>query len=166
MTYLLLAVQMLIPLILLLSPFILYREGGKRMRVFYLSMASSPRSRKAFMLGLAIGVLILSYTSFALKGAGLWQIPSLMLGLVLLRYKSTDAMLHWLHEDRVVQGTAFGLWLLSMAVPGLFSLSASVGLLIIASMFYPSWEIIRRADFSRSYLEFHLSDEDLAGLYF
>ena len=53
-----------------------------------------------------------------------------------------------------------------MAVPGLFSLSASVGLLIIASMFYPSWEIIRRADFSRSYLEFHLSDEDLAGLYF
>ena len=74
------------------------------MRAFYLSMASSPRSRKAFMLALAIAVLLLSYTSFALKGA--------------------------------------------------------------ASMFYPSREIIRRADFSRSYLEFHLSDEDFAGLYF
>ena len=81
MTYLLLAVQMLIPLILLLSPFILYRKGGKRMRAFYLSMASSPRSRKSFMLGLAVAVLLLSYTSFALKGAGLWQIPSLMLAL-------------------------------------------------------------------------------------
>ena len=152
MTYLLIAVQMHIPLILLLSPFILYRKGGKRLRAFYLSMASSPRSRKAFMLGLAIGVLILSYTSFALKGAGLWQIPSLMLGLVLLRYRSTYAMLHWLHEDRVVQGTAFGLWLFSMAVPGRFSLSASAGLVITASMFYPSREIIRSADFSRSYL--------------
>ncbi len=53
-----------------------------------------------------------------------------------------------------------------MAVPGLFSLSASAGLVLSASMFYPSREIIRRADFSRSYLEFHLSDEDLAGLYF
>ena len=61
-----------------------------------------------------------------------------MLGLVLLRYRSTDAMLHWLHEDRVVQGTAFGLWLLSMAVPGLFSLSASAGLVLTASMFYPT----------------------------
>ena len=108
MTYLLLAVQLLIPLILLLSPFILYRKGGQRMRAFYLSMASSPRSRKAFMLGLAISVLLLSYSSFALKGAGLWQIPSLMLGLVLLRYKSTDAMLHWLHETGLCRGQPSG----------------------------------------------------------
>ncbi len=118
------------------------------------------------MLVLAFVVLLLNYTVFALDGPSLWQIPGLVLGFFLLRYKFTDAILRWLHEDRVIQGIAFGMWLLSMSVPDLYGLSASMGIVLSSAMFYPSRLILQQAEFSKAYLEFHLTDDDIVNLYY
>lgn len=158
--------QLIVSVILLSTPLVLYRRKGARMRRFYISMASRPNSRKTFMLVLAFVVLLFNYTVFALDGPSLWQIPELVLGFLLLRYKFTDAMLRWLHEDRVIQGIAFGLWLLSMSVPNLFGLSASMGIVLSSAMFYPSCLILQQAEFSQAYLEFHLTDDDIVNLYY
>lgn len=136
------------------------------MRKFYISMASDPESRKAFMLLMAIVALLFNFTIFALDSANLWQIPGFAFGFFLLRYKSTDAMLRWLHRDRVIQGIAFGLWLLSMSVPELFGLSVTMGIVITSAMFYPSRLILRQAEFSQAYLVFHQTDESIVDLYY
>lgn len=160
------AVQLTVSVILLSVPFLLYRRRGARMRKFYISMASNPESRKAFMLVLAIVSLFFNYTIFVLDDASMWQVPGFAFGLFLLRYKSTDAMLRWLHGDRVIQGIAFGLWLFSMSVPEVFGLSVSMGIVITSAMFYPSRLILQQAEFSQAYLEFHLTDDDIVNLYY
>ena len=166
MEIILTAVQLTVSVILFSAPFLLYRRKGARMRKFYISMASDPENRKAFMLAIAVVAILFNFTIFALDGANLWQIPGLVLGFFLLRYKFTDAMLRWLHEDRVIQGIAFGLWLLSMSVPDLYGLSVSMGIVLSSAMFYPSRLILQQAEFSQAYLEFLLTDEDIANLYY
>lgn len=166
MEIILTAVQLTVSVLLLSAPLLLYRRRGARMRKFYISMASDPESRKAFMLGIAIVALFFNFTIFALDDASMWQIPGFAFGLFLLRYKSTDAMLRWLHGDRVIQGIAFGLWLLSMSIPEVFGLSVSMGIVITGAMFYPSRLILQQAEFSQAYLEFHLTDEAIIDLYY
>ena len=69
-------------------------------------------------------------------------------------------------DGRVIQGIAFGGVLLSLVVPELYSLSASMAMVLAAAMFYPSREIVRHAEFPRSYLEIHLSNDDIVDLYY
>ena len=108
MTILFRTIQLAVPVILLAAPFLFYRRKGTRALAFYVSMAIEPKSRKTYMLVLAISVLVFNYTFFSLDGASLWLVPGVLLGFVLLRYSFTDAMLHWLGEGRVIQGIAFG----------------------------------------------------------
>ncbi len=166
MTILFRTIQLAVPVILVLAPFLFYRRKGTRMLAFYVSMAIEPKSRKTYMLVLAVSVLVYNYTFFSLDGASLWLVPGMLLGFVLLRYRFTDAMLHWLGEDRVIQGIAFGGVLLSLVVPQLYSLSVSMAMVLTAAMFYPSREIIRHAEYPRSYLEIHLSNDDIVDLYY
>ncbi len=166
MTILFRTIQLAVPVILVLAPFLFYRRKGTRMLAFYVSMAIEPKSRKTYMLVLAVSVLVYNYTFFSLDGASLWLVPGMLLGFVLLRYRFTDAMLHWLGEDRVIQGIAFGGVLLSLVVPQLFSLSVSMAMVLVAAMFYPSREIVRHAEYPRSYLEIHLSNDDIVDLYY
>ncbi len=166
MTILFRTIQLAVPVILLVAPFLFYRSKGPRALGFYVSMAIDPKRRKTYMLMLAITVLLFNYTFFSLDGASLWLVPGVILGFVLLRYRFTDAMLHWLAGDRVILGIAFGGVLLSFVVPQLYSLSASMAMVLSASMFYPSRENIRHADFPRSYLELHLSNDDIVDLYY
>ncbi len=159
-------VQLIIPTALLCSPFLFYKRKGPRFLAYYTSMAIEPKHRKTFMLILAITVLVYNYTFFSLAGASLWQVPGLILGIALLRYPFSDAMLHWLHEDRVIQGIAFGGILLSLIVPELYSMSTSMALVFTSAVFYPSRAIIDHARYPRSYMETHLSNEDIVKLYF
>ncbi len=151
---------------LLSAPFVFYKRTGPRMRAFCITMATKPKRRKKYKLILAIAVLLFNYTFFALDGASLWQVPGLALGFVMVRDKAADAILQWLHADRVILGIAFGLWLLSLTVPELYPMSASMGLVISSAMFYPSRTILEQASLSQSCLEFQLTDKDLVSLYF
>lgn len=159
-------IQLAVPVILLVAPFFFYKRKSARALGFYVSMAIEPQRRRTYLLMLAISVLLFNYTFFSLDGASLWLLPGVILGFALLRNRFTDAMLHWLGEDRVIQGIAFGGVLLSLVVPELYSLSASMAMVFTAAMFYPSREIIHYAEFPRSYLEIHLSNDDIVDLYY
>ena len=74
-------------------------------------------------------------------------------------------MLHWIHEDRVILGIALGMVMFSMVVPQLYSLSASMALVMTAAMFYPSRAIIEMAKVDCFRLEYSMSDEDIIDLY-
>ena len=157
--------QLTVPAILLAAPF-LYRQKGRRMAGFCIGMATRPRCRKAYMLALSMAVVLFNYSFFALQGATLWQVPGLLLGLVLLRYRFTESMLHWIHKDRVIQGLVLGLFLLSMVTPELYPLSASTALVMISAMFYPSRRIIRHAHDYSHHLLSGMTDDEIIDLYF
>jgi hypothetical protein len=165
MTKIIAILQLTVPTVLLIAPF-LYRRKFRPLVRFCISMALREKVRKAYMLALALVVILFSYSFVALEGASYWQSPTLLLGFVLLRYKLTDAMLHWIHEDRVILGIALGMVMFSMVVPQLYSLSASMALVMTAAMFYPSRAIIEMAKVDRFRLEYSMSDEDIIDLYF
>ena len=165
MTKIIRLLQLIIPLILVIAPFF-YRRKYRWLVEFCIDMAVRPKYRKVYMLVLSLVVVIFSYSFFALDGASLWQVPTLLLGFVLLRYKFTDAMLHWIHEDRVILGIALGMVMFSMVVPQLYSLSASMALVMTAAMFYPSRRIIEMAKTTGFHLQYNMSDEDIIDLYF
>ena len=157
--------QLTVPVILLTAPF-LYRRKGRRMAAFCINMSLRPKCRKVYMLVLSMAVVLFNYSFFAIQGATLWLVPGLLLGLLLLRYRLTDPMLHWIHEDRVIQGLVLGLFLLSMVTPELYPLSASMALVMTSAMFYPSRGIIRHAEDYKHHVLYEMSDEEIIDMYF
>ena len=161
------AIQLAVPALLLVVPLCFYRRKGKRFIRFYIAMATGPKRRKAYMLALSMIVVLFNFSCFAREGASLWQVPGFIIGLLLLRYKSTDAALHLLNSDRMLQELVFGTILLSMMEPRLFSLSVSMALVFAFAMMYPSDEIIRQASFmGAENMSLQLSHEDIVDLYF
>lgn len=158
-------IQFSIPILLLVA-LLLYKRRSRMMVRFCIAMSLRPKCRKAYMLALSFIVILTSFSIFATSGASLWQAPALLLGVVLLRYDLTDGMLHWIHEDRVIQGIFFGLTLFSLMEEQLYSLSASMSLVIVAAMFYPTKAILETARQSRFHLENAMTDEDIIDSYF
>jgi len=158
--------QLSVPVLLLIAPYLLYRKRSSRFVGFYVDMTIDPRCRKEYRFALAVLALIFNFSIFALEGASLWQIPGFLLGMLLLRNSFTDAMLHWLHEDRMLQGLAFGFILISLVVPQLFSLSVTMALILKAAFFYPSRAILDHAKYPKSYVQFHLTPDDIVNVYF
>ena len=165
MTKIIAILQLTVPTVLIIAPF-LYRKKYRPLVQFCISMATRPKVRKAYMLALALVVILFSYSFVALEGASYWQAPTLLLGFFLLHYKYSEGMLHWIHEDRVIQGIALGMFLFSMVVPQLYSFSASFALVMTAAMFYPSRRIIEMAKTAGFHLQYNMSDEDIIDLYF
>ena len=126
-------IQFLIPVLLLIA-LLLYKRKSRRMARFCIAMSVRPKCRKAYMLALSFIVILFCFSFFATTGASLWQAPALLLGGMLLRYDLTDGMLHWIHEDRVIQGIFFGLTLFTLMEQQLYSLSASMSLVIAIVM--------------------------------
>ena len=91
----------------------------------------------------------------------------MLLAALLIPDKCTSAILRWLHDDRRAQLAAFAAFFGTMAVPPLFTLSVSLGMLMIGSFFYPSWALsvymLRYDDFKD---EAPLSNERIMYLYF
>ena len=166
MTALLRVIQMAVPLLLTVAPLFLYRKKGRHLIRFCLSMATVPKRRKGYMFILAVVSLLFNYAFFALRGARLWQVPGFLLAAALLHYRFTDAMLQWLHEDRMLQGLAFGFILLSLILPELHTLSVTMALILTAAFFYPSRAIMDRDRYPESYLRFHLTNDDIVNLYY
>ena len=84
-------------------------------------------------------VILFNFLILDLTGPNPWLIPGVIISVFLLTDKCTAAIFRWLHDDRRIQGLAFSVFLLTLALPQLFTLSISIGMLIIASFFYPSW---------------------------
>ena len=93
---------------LFVLPFI-YKKAGRRWTRFYLNMAMSEQHRKTFILVMAILILSVNFLQYRIYGPRLWLIPGFVAGLLALKYKWTDAVMRWIHKDRMLQFFALAL---------------------------------------------------------
>ena len=118
-----------------------YKRTSDSFTAFYLLMALSPKARFHYRIIVALQVFLVNLCCLALQGPSWWQFPGLVLAMLLIPDKCTAAIFRWLHDDRRALMGAFALFFVVMAFPPLFNLSLSLGMVIIASAFYPSWVI-------------------------
>lgn len=153
-------------LAIFLIPFIYYKKPRNCVMSFCRKMASDVRCRRCYTLAVPVVSLLYSFLFFKLRGPSLWDIPGLLVGLLLLREKFTSATISWLHEDRVIQGLYFALFLFSLIGQDLFTLSVTLATVMLASLFYPSKKVIRVMANPGDYPEFHNTNDEIFRMYF
>ena len=146
--------QLLYPVAIILIPLLFYRTGLRFPMKFYRSMAYRHAARRAYMMALAVLVLLLNFSFTRTTGPSWWLVPGFLYGLLLLRYSFTDATLRWLHEDRVIQLFWYALIMFTMIMPQMYSLSVALALTFLAAMFYPSRRLLRMVEHPDRYPEF------------
>ena len=139
--YFVLSLHVLLVFTTALAPILFYKKKGKMLMRFYLSMAGSANARKVYRLQLEAWVFLVNITYYLLNGPGYWQIPGMAVSLVLMTNTCTSAILRCLHDDKRAQLIASAIFFASLSLPQLYTLSVSLGMLIIWAMFYPSWLI-------------------------
>lgn len=123
-----------------------YKRSGRLWRKFYLSMALSEESRKMYVLVLTVLILSVNFLQYRISGPNLWLIPGFLVGLLSLKFKWTDAVLRWLHKDRMLQLLALAFFFIVSMDARLFTLAVTFALTIDFSFFYPSQVIIEMAE--------------------
>ncbi len=118
-----------------------YKRTSLSFTAFYLLMALSPKTRFRYRITVAVQVFLVNLCILVIQGPSWWQFPGLVLAMLLIPDKCTAAIFRWLHDDRRALMGAFALFFVVMAFPPLFNLSLSLGMVMIASAFYPSWVI-------------------------
>ena len=118
-----------------------YKRTSLSFTAFYLLMALSPKTRFRYRITVAVQVFLVNLCILVIQGPSWWQFPGLVLAMLLIPDKCTAAIFRWLHDDRRALMGAFALFFVVMAFPTLFNLSLSLGMVMIASAFYPSWGI-------------------------
>ena len=103
-----------------------YRRTSATFTAFYHRMALSAKARFYYRVIVSLQVFLVNLC---------------FLVLLLIPDKCTAAIFRWLHDDRRALMGAFALFFVVMAFPPLFNLSLSLGMVMIASAFYPSWVI-------------------------
>ena len=134
--YFVLSLHVLMVFITALAPVLFYKRKGKCLMKFYLSMAGTAKARKIYRLQLEAWVFLVNLTYYLLNGPNTWQIPAMALSLILMTNTCTSAILRWLHDDKRVQLIACAVFFASLSLPQLYTLSVSVGMVIIWAMFY------------------------------
>ena len=122
-----------------LSPFLFYRKTGMKEARFYLDLAARQEVRFGYRIVLGLQLLLVNVLTLLIDGFSLWQTPAIILTAVIMPDCWTAAILRMLHDDRRAQLLSFSLFFISMALPELFPLSVTLGMIIIGAMFYPSW---------------------------
>ena len=122
-----------------LSPFLFYRKSGLKNSYFYVDLAAHTSLRLIYRVTLGLHLLIVNVLTLMIDGFSLWQAPAIILTAVIMPDCWTAAILRMLHDDRRAQLLSFSLFFISMALPELFPLSVTLGMIIIGAMFYPSW---------------------------
>lgn len=154
------------PLVIFLIPFFYYKKPRSCVMTFCRRMASEEKCRRYYTLAIPVVSLLYSFVFFKVKGPSLWDMPGLLVGLLLLREKFTSATLSWLHEDRVIQGLYFALFLFSLIRLELFTFSVTLATVMLASLFYPSKKVIRVMANPGDYPEFHNTNYEIFKMYF
>ena len=132
---------MAVVLLFTLAPFFCYQKTGKRFVEFYTWMASSAKARRLYRFSFSLLVTMFNYAVADVAPLTHWLMPGMLLAVFLLTDKCTAAIFRRIHDDRRIQGLAYSVFLFTLAVPQLFTLSITIGMTIIAAMFYPSWQL-------------------------
>lgn len=134
-----LIVQIAVVTLFTVAPFFCYEKKGKQFVEFYTWMASSAKARRLYRFSFSLLVTMFNYAVADVASLSYWLMPGMLLAVFLLTDKCTAAIFRRIHDDRRIQGLAFSVFLFTLAVPQLFTLSITIGMTIIAAMFYPSW---------------------------
>ena len=137
-----LIVEMAVVALFTIAPFFCYEKKGKQFVEFYTWMASSAKARRLYRFSFSLLVTMFNYAVADVEPLTHWLMPGMLLAVFLLTDKCTAAIFRRIHDDRRIQGLAFSIFLFTLAVPQLFTLSITIGMTLIAAMFYPSWEVI------------------------
>ena len=133
------AVIIQIGLVLLLPAGFLFRWDVKpKVQRILRTLAGKQWARKAYVLATAILILAWNFACFARNGASAWLLPGLAIGLAMLSYKSTGAILQWMQEHRILLACLYYASAVTLGFPQLLSFSMVLILLPAASFLYPS----------------------------
>lgn len=149
---------------LVILPFI-YKKSGKQWRRFYLSMAMREKRRKMYVLVMAVLILSVNFLLFRISGPNLWLTPGFLIGLLILKFNWSDAVLRWLHKDRMLQCFALAFFFMVSMDARLFTLAVDFAFIIDFSFFYPSQMIIEMAQ-REPEVTAGLDNEKLLALYY
>lgn len=157
-------------LLLLLGAFLfslpfIYKKSGKRWRRFYLSMAMREKARKRYVLVMAVLILSVNFLQYRNSGPNLWLVPGFLVGLLTLKFNWSDAVLRWLHKDRMLQCFALAFFFMVSMDARLFTLAVDFAFIIDFSFFYPSQMIIEMAQ-REPEVTAGLDNEKLLALYY
>lgn len=141
-----------------------YKKSGRLWRRFYLSMAMREKRRKFYVLVMAVLILSVNFIMFRILGPDLWLAPGFVVGLLTLKFKWSDAVLRWIHKDRMLQYFALAFFFVSMDAR-LFTLAVDFAFIIDFSFFYPSQMIIEMAR-KEPEVTAGLDNEKLLALYY
>jgi hypothetical protein len=135
--------QFIFPVLIILVSYSIYTQQGVIMENFNLRIAWSSSYRKLFMLVTLLPLLIFHF--ICLNGecsiAGL--VPSSLFVLGLFSYKLSHWVLCQLHKPKLMF-SAFVVTLGILFVPGMYSSAVTLGIILVASLFYPTKEKIRQ----------------------
>lgn len=162
--------RLIILLILVASlpvlPFIYKKSGtGRRWTRFYLCMAMQEKKRKGFVLVMDALILSVNFLMFRISGPDLWLVPGFVVALLALKFKWTDAVLRWIHKDRMLQYFAMAFFFFVSMDARLFTLAVDLAVIIELSFFYPSGYIIKLAETDPEALK-AMSSEEIRNHYF
>ena len=114
------------------------------MEKFCLKMVASENARRLYVRCMLILILLYHYV-YAGGHFGEWGIVvSTTICAILFSFKRTDKWLCRLHEERKIFFLTFLLALTSGAVPHLLTTAVVLAFLLLASMFYPSRNVLSK----------------------
>lgn len=120
----------------------LYRSTGRYMARFYLAMAHREKARRLYVR-LWLVLLLLYHYVYTWVAPGDYGIMfSTVVCAIMFSFRRSDRWLRVLHEQSLLFVIFSFAALAFSVIPHLFSLSFSVAMFLVASMFYPSSRII------------------------
>lgn len=137
-------IHLLILTIPVILPSSLYRSTGRYMIRFYLAMAHSEKVRRLYVRLWLILLLLYHYVYTWVSPGDFGIMFSTVVCIMMFSFRRSDRWLRILHEH-TMRFVIFSFVALALAmVPHLFSLSVSVAMYLLASLFYPSSQVIAK----------------------
>lgn len=135
--------QFISPVLIILISCSIYKRQGAIMENFNLRIAWSSSYRKLFMLVVLLLLLIFHFICLNGQCSMVGLVPSSLFVLVLFSYKYSHWILNQLHKPKLMF-SAFVATLVFLFVPGMYSSAVTLGIILVASLFYPTKEKLRQ----------------------
>lgn len=151
--------------IIFVAPF-LYRSKKRWMIRFCQRMASSENFRK-FYAHIMVLILIFFHFTFYWQHVGEYGLMlSTFLIIFLFSPTRTVGLLQGIRNNRFVMGFVFTLTLAALFTPHLYTLGVTLGYLLVAIMYYPSWKSRSKKAQQKVYSNWdELADETVSNYY-
>lgn len=135
----------LFPLLLIIVPLICYKNNHTFMQRFYIRMTYSYHCRKFYSLIILMLLIMYHYIAHQIMPMEFGIMGSSVFILLFFRFKYANRILRLLNDKQLFCFIAMIAALVFLFVPHLFTLSATIGILLLAALFYPSSHVLYKA---------------------